>query len=156
MLSQSLSALYQPVAARCVPLHIPSKQIARGALWAAGKGCRGSPIQQVSARGGSHRVQALSTRMGDVFFLDEFAIRQWDDASYSGTRIRGDKQAFVDEIHKQHGQACQMAACIRLMESPTQVVGVHVLVGKCSASLTVDQQLLHAGSSAGGWLRPIL
>lgn len=48
--------------------------------------------------------------MGDVFFLDDFAIRQWDDASYSGTRIRGDKQAFLNEIHKQHGQAGQMAA----------------------------------------------
>jgi hypothetical protein len=41
---------------------------------------------------------------GDVFFLDEFAIRQWDDPSYSGTRIEGDKHAFVNEIHRQHSQ----------------------------------------------------
>ena len=110
MLPQSLIALYQPVAARCVPLCIPSGQIARGALWAAGKSCRGSPGQRVSVGGESHCLQATCTHMGDVFFLDDFAIRQWDDASYSGTRIRGDKQAFLNEIHKQHGQAGQMAA----------------------------------------------
>ncbi len=42
--------------------------------------------------------------MGGVFFLDEFAIRQWDDPNYSGTRIQGDKQQFIDEIHRQHSQ----------------------------------------------------
>jgi hypothetical protein len=25
---------------------------------------------------------------GPVFFLDDFAIRQWDDPNYSGTRMR--------------------------------------------------------------------
>ncbi len=32
---------------------------------------------------------------GDVFFLDAFALRQWDDADYSGTRIACDKADFV-------------------------------------------------------------
>ena len=26
---------------------------------------------------------------GDVFFLDEFALRQWDDPAYGGTRCEG-------------------------------------------------------------------
>ena len=117
MLSQSLVALYQPVAARCLPLHISSRQIARGALWAAGKDCRGSPLQRISLRGGSLCLQAVSDHMGDVFFLDDFAMRQWDDTSYSGTRIRGDKQAFVDEIHKQHGQAGRMTAAWALLHT---------------------------------------
>ncbi len=32
---------------------------------------------------------------GDVFFLDAFAGRQWDDANYSGSRIAWDKADFV-------------------------------------------------------------
>ena len=32
---------------------------------------------------------------GDVFFLDAFALRQWDDSDYSGTRIAWDKANFV-------------------------------------------------------------
>jgi len=32
---------------------------------------------------------------GDVFFLDAFALRQWDDSDYSGTRIAWDKADFV-------------------------------------------------------------
>lgn len=43
--------------------------------------------------------------MGDVFFLDEFASRQWDDPDYSGTSIEGNKQEFVDEVHRQHRHA---------------------------------------------------
>lgn len=33
---------------------------------------------------------------GDVFFLDEFADRQWDDPNFSGTRFSCDRKAFVD------------------------------------------------------------
>ena len=33
---------------------------------------------------------------GEVFFLDEFAMRQWDDPKYGGTQIKGfDKAEFV-------------------------------------------------------------
>ncbi len=32
---------------------------------------------------------------GDVFFLDEFAVRQWDSPDCSGTRIAHDKADFV-------------------------------------------------------------
>jgi hypothetical protein len=39
---------------------------------------------------------------GPVFFLDDFAARQWDDEAYSGTRISYDKEAFVQEVHRQH------------------------------------------------------
>lgn len=39
---------------------------------------------------------------GDVFFLDSFAIRQWDDPNYSGTRISFDKAEFVRRIHEAH------------------------------------------------------
>jgi hypothetical protein len=40
---------------------------------------------------------------GEVFFLDEFASRQWDDPSYGGTRIAGfDKGEFVRRVHEAH------------------------------------------------------
>ncbi len=38
----------------------------------------------------------------DVFFLDDFAIRQWDDERYSGTRIAFDKAEFVKRVHDAH------------------------------------------------------
>ena len=40
--------------------------------------------------------------VGDVFFLDEFAMRQWDDPAYGGTRIDFDKAEFVKRIHEAH------------------------------------------------------
>ena len=40
--------------------------------------------------------------VGDVFFLDEFAMRQWDDPAYGGTRINFDKAEFVKRIHEAH------------------------------------------------------
>ena len=39
---------------------------------------------------------------GDVFFLDEFAMRQWDDPKYGGTRIDFDKAEFVRRVHEAH------------------------------------------------------
>jgi len=36
---------------------------------------------------------------GDTFFLDGFAVRQWDDPNYSGTKISYDKAEFVSKIH---------------------------------------------------------
>jgi hypothetical protein len=35
---------------------------------------------------------------GDTFFLDNFAVRQWDDPNYSGTRIQYDKAEFVEKV----------------------------------------------------------
>lgn len=35
---------------------------------------------------------------GDTFFLDNFAVRQWDDPNYSGTRLNYDKADFVDKV----------------------------------------------------------
>ena len=32
---------------------------------------------------------------GETFFLDAFAVRQWDDPNYSGSRISWDKADFV-------------------------------------------------------------
>lgn len=40
--------------------------------------------------------------VGEVFFLDEFAMRQWDDPAYGGTRIDFDKAEFVKKIHEAH------------------------------------------------------
>lgn len=37
---------------------------------------------------------------GDTFFLDNFAVRQWDDPNYSGTRIDFDKAEFVARVHE--------------------------------------------------------
>jgi hypothetical protein len=39
---------------------------------------------------------------GDTFFLDEFALRQWDDPDYGGTRISYDKSDFVARLHDAH------------------------------------------------------
>jgi len=39
---------------------------------------------------------------GDVFFLDEFAMRQWDDPAYGGTRVDFDKAEFTRRIHDAH------------------------------------------------------
>lgn len=41
---------------------------------------------------------------GPVFFLDEFAARQWDDPTFSGTRMPSsvEKGHFVEQIHKFH------------------------------------------------------
>lgn len=45
---------------------------------------------------------------GDVFFLDNFAVRQWDDPFYAGTRLTIDKEEFVKKIHEYH----QDGACL--------------------------------------------
>ena len=60
-----------------------------------------------SSRGCTQTAASSATlaSMGDVFFLDEFASRQWDDPDYSGTSIEGNKQEFVDEVHRQHRHA---------------------------------------------------
>ncbi len=40
----------------------------------------------------------LSTK---TFFLDNFALRQWDDPNYGGTRVSYDKAAFIARIQEE-------------------------------------------------------
>ncbi|KAF6261580.1 hypothetical protein COO60DRAFT_1501168 [Scenedesmus sp. NREL 46B-D3] len=51
-----------------------------------------------------HRQLASSSMSallhGDTFFLDNFAVRQWDDPNYSGTRIKYDKVEFIEKVHQ--------------------------------------------------------
>ena len=44
----------------------------------------------------------MAAAKGDVFYLDAFAARQWDDPKYSGTRISYDKEEFVRRVHEYH------------------------------------------------------
>jgi hypothetical protein len=37
---------------------------------------------------------------GGTFFLETFALRQWDDPGYSGTRLAFDKAQFVARVHE--------------------------------------------------------
>jgi hypothetical protein len=39
---------------------------------------------------------------GEVFFLDSFALRQWEDSAYSGTRLACDRAALLARIHALH------------------------------------------------------
>lgn len=50
----------------------------------------------------SNTVVDERTLSTDIFFLDDFAIRQWDDPNYSGTIIAHDKIDFVRKIHDYH------------------------------------------------------
>ncbi|KAK9904840.1 hypothetical protein WJX75_003595 [Coccomyxa subellipsoidea] len=48
------------------------------------------------------------TTAGEMFFLDEFAIRQWDDPNYSGTRICYSKSDFVEKLHDLHAKGAEL------------------------------------------------
>jgi hypothetical protein len=50
----------------------------------------------------------MSRLHGDTFFLDDFAMRQWDDPNYSGTRIAFDKAEFVQRIHEYHAKGAAL------------------------------------------------
>eukprot|EP01025_Chloroclados_australasicus_P024576 TRINITY_DN2464_c0_g1_i1.p2 TRINITY_DN2464_c0_g1~~TRINITY_DN2464_c0_g1_i1.p2 ORF type:complete len:203 (-),score=27.45 TRINITY_DN2464_c0_g1_i1:595-1203(-) len=50
-------------------------------------------------------VKALSS----TFYLDDFALRQWDDPNYQGTRISYDKVKFVEQIQKHYDQHQELA-----------------------------------------------
>jgi hypothetical protein len=47
----------------------------------------------------ARQVRSMALISGDTFFLDEFALRQWDDPNYGGTRISHDKADFVARVH---------------------------------------------------------
>lgn len=53
------------------------------------------------SRGMSAAATAASPLLfGDTFWLDSFALRQWDDPNYGGTRIDYDKQKFLNRVHE--------------------------------------------------------
>lgn len=47
----------------------------------------------------------LSTK---TFFLDNFALRQWDDPNYGGTRVSYDKAAFIARIQEEFDKVLPM------------------------------------------------
>jgi hypothetical protein len=60
-------------------------------------GVRAEPLQRAGKL-------SIMTTAGEMFFLDEFAIRQWDDPNYSGTRICYSKSDFVEKLHDLHAK----------------------------------------------------
>lgn len=60
---------------------------------------------------------------GDTFFLDNFAVRQWDEPGYSGTRVSYDKTDFVKKAgtHFTCNPSC-MHACLSCLCSSTQLL----------------------------------
>ncbi len=63
---------------------------------------------QILVRAGpsqSVRTRVSMATAGETFFLDEFAVRQWDDPNYSGTRISFSKTDFIERIHEFHSKA---------------------------------------------------
>ena len=59
-------------------------------------------MTNASSSKSSNTVVDERTLSTDIFFLDDFAIRQWDDPNYSGTIIAHDKIDFVRKIHDYH------------------------------------------------------
>jgi len=47
----------------------------------------------------SKSKMAASLISGETFFLDHFALRQWQDSGFAGTRMDCDQQEFVDKVH---------------------------------------------------------
>ena len=43
-------------------------------------------------------LKCLNPHRSKTFFLDNFALRQWDDPNYGGTRVSFDKAEFVKRI----------------------------------------------------------
>ncbi len=75
--------------------------IGRGAASAARRQCRSTdlrPARIMQAMGAAQ--QAGGTGTANVFFLDSFAVRQWEDPSYSGTRMQHDPADFLDRVHQ--------------------------------------------------------
>ena len=97
---------------------------------------------------------ATSASMGGVFFLDEFAIRQWDDPDYSGTSIEGNKQEFVNEVHRQHRHARTIS--VSMMLTAIEHVRIHTCSTRIVSYASLCEVIATAGFQACGWLRPIL
>ena len=52
-----------------------------------------------SSRSKNSKIMAATLISGDTFFLDHFALRQWNDANFAGTRMNCDQQEFVEKVH---------------------------------------------------------
>lgn len=52
-------------------------------------------LSQRPAVAASRRTGAMA--YGDTFFLASFALRQWDDPKFSGTRVDYDKHEFINK-----------------------------------------------------------
>ena len=79
---------------RSVPAALVCTERIRTAQRSASR--RHGAAHRTSPIAASHAAMAHSSPpAGDVFFLDAFALRQWDDSNYSGTRIAWDKADFV-------------------------------------------------------------
>jgi hypothetical protein len=61
---------------------------------------------------------------GDTFFLDNFAVRQWDDPNYSGTRIQYDKAEFVEKVGSSRMAAAAARAVMLLLLARARPAGV--------------------------------
>eukprot|EP00959_Pyramimonas_sp_CCMP1952_P071148 1485454-Pyramimonas_sp.AAC.3 len=65
---------------------------------------RGTPFSLSQRRGVARSRLVMAafdpSLVGEVFFLDSFAQRQWDDPQYSGTTISFDKAEFTKKIHE--------------------------------------------------------
>lgn len=90
-----------------------------------------------------------SSLVGDVFFLDEFAMRQWDDPAYGGTRIDFDKAEFVKRIHEAHASGASLvdgyAPFCKHVFVPNFIPGTKVGAIAITAE---NQHLLRSGYSA--------
>ncbi|GLC42260.1 hypothetical protein PLESTB_000648900 [Pleodorina starrii] len=54
--------------------------------------------RNISVAAAAAKAMSLTTK---TFFLDSFALRQWDDPNYGGTRVSYDKAAFVQRIQEE-------------------------------------------------------
>lgn len=81
-----------------LPFHLSrSTKERRTARQGVKLGVRAEPLQRAG------KFSTMTTA-GETFFLDEFAIRQWDDPNYSGTRICYSKSDFVEKLHSLHAK----------------------------------------------------
>lgn len=94
---------------KATPLFVTSAYPSRQGGYPPHQQCYGQPRQWPisapensphlqSSRGKAARASASMAAQlpaGDIFFLDEFAVRQWDNVNCSGTKIDHDKADFV-------------------------------------------------------------
>ncbi|KAL6753432.1 flagellar associated protein [Haematococcus lacustris] len=63
-------------------------------------------IRNKSTSGRPRRSGQMAALLhGDTFFLDNFALRQFDDPLYGGTKVKADKVDFVRAVHDHFKQS---------------------------------------------------
>jgi hypothetical protein len=101
------------VVRRCKRVEARSPSLAAATLRCSGIHDRtNQPVRPASSMAAAHVSQPALNELlhGDVFFLDSFALRQWDDPAYGGTRVSLNKAEFVSRVHvlfKEQG--CQLS-----------------------------------------------